>query len=243
MRTLILALALVLFPVSLLAQWLPGHSPQEMAARQEQKKAVPGVIYPVSPGDAPSKGPADAPVVVIEYSDFQCPYCQSTSEIMRQLVEKFPNKIRFVFKNHPLPNLHKDAQLAAEAALAAKAQGKFWEMHDLLFAFRDALGRTDLEGYARSIGLDMARFNRDLDNRVYAVQVAKEAQEVIDIGATGVPAVFVNGLFIKGSKPLEVYEEAVLAALGEIEASIHEDGDDEGCEEDDEAAAPGLDHP
>jgi protein-disulfide isomerase len=236
MRTLILALAVLLTPTSLLAQWLPGQSPLDIAARTTQKKAVPGVIYPVSPGDAPAKGPADAPVVVIEYSDFECPYCQKASETMRQLVEKFPDKVRFVFKNHPLPNLHKDAELAAEAALAAKAQGKFWEMHDLLFAFRDALKRDDLEGYARSIGLDMAQFNSALDNRVYAVEVAREAQEAIDIGATGVPAVFVNGLFIKGSKPLEVYEQAVLAALGEIEASAQDGGDDEGCADDDEAA-------
>jgi protein-disulfide isomerase len=234
MRILIFTLLLAVFPTSILAQWLPGQSPQELAARKDRKKAVPGVVYPVSPGDAPSKGPADAPVVVIEYSDFQCPYCQKTSETMQQLVEKFPDKIRFVFKNHPLPNLHKHAQLAAEAALAAGAQGKFWEMHDLLFAFRDALTRADLDAYAQSLGLDMTRFKADLDNRMYAVDVARQAQEVIDIGATGVPAVFINGVYINGSKPLEVYEQAVLAALGEIEAAVQEDGDDEGCVEDEE---------
>jgi predicted DsbA family dithiol-disulfide isomerase len=108
-------------------------------------------------------------------------------------------------------------------------------MHDLLFAFRDALKRDDLEGYARSLGLDMARFNAALDNRVYAVEVARQAQEAIDIGATGVPAVFVNGLYIKGSKPLEVYEQAVLVALGEIEAADQDNGDDAGCDEDEEA--------
>jgi len=232
MRTLILTLAFVLFPAYLHAQWLPGQSPQELTAHNGKKKAVPGVVYPVSPGDAPAKGPADAPVVVIEFSDFECPYCQKTSETMKQLVEKFPDKIRFVFKNHPLPNIHKHAELAAEASVAAKAQGKFWEMHDLLFAFRDALERPDLEGYAESVGLDMDRFRADLDNRVHAVRVAQEAQEAIDIGATGVPAVFVNGLYIKGAKPLEVYEEAVLAALGEVEAAAQEEGDG-GCEDDD----------
>ena len=241
MRILILAFTLLLIPASAPAQWLPGQSPQDIATRSNHKKAIPGVVYPVSPGDAPSKGPADAPVVVIEYSDFECPYCQKASETMRQLVEKFPDKVRFVFKNHPLPNIHKDAELAAEAALAAKAQGKFWEMHDLLFAFRDALKRPDLEGYARSIGLDMTRFNADLDNRVYAVEVAREAQEAIDLGATGVPAVFVNGMYIKGAKPLEDYEQAVRVALGEIEAAHQEDGDDPGCDEGDDAT-PAMDH-
>jgi len=232
MRILILTLAFALIPTYLHAQWLPGQSPQELTAHNGQKKAVPGVVYPVSPGDAAAKGPADAPVVVIEYSDFECPYCQKTSETMKQLVEKFPDKVRLVFKNHPLANIHKHAQLAAEAAVAAKVQGKFWEMHDLLFAFRDALERSDLEGYAESIGLDMNRFRADLDNRVYAVRVAQEAKEAIDIGATGVPAVFVNGVYIKGSKPLEVYEAAVLAALGEVEAAAQEDGD-AGCDDDD----------
>ena len=235
MRTLILTFALVLVPTYLHAQWLPGQSPQDLTREHAQKKAVPGVVYSVSPGDAPAQGPADAPVVVIEYSDFECPYCQKANETMKELVKKFPKKVRFVFKNHPLPNLHKHAELAAEAALAAKAQGKFWEMHDLLFAFRDALERQDLDSYAESLGLDMDRFRADLDNRVYAVDVAKEAQEAIAIGATGVPAVFINGLYIRGAKPLEVYEKAVLAALGEVQAAAQEDGDG-GCEDDDAPA-------
>ena len=235
MRTLILTLAFALVPAYLHAQWLPGQSPRDLAV-EHGKKAVPGVVYSVSPGDAPAQGPVDAPVVVIEYSDFECPYCQKANETMKQLVEKFPKKVRFVFKNHPLPNLHKHAELAAEAALAAKAQGKFWEMHDLLFAFRDALERSDLDSYAESLGLDMDRFRADLDNRVYAVKVAQEAQEAIAIGATGVPAVFVNGLYIRGAKPLEVYEKAVLAALGEVQSAAQEDGAG-GCEDDETPAA------
>lgn len=234
MRTLAL-LAVILIPLYASAQWLPGQSPTERAnPRSSTKRAVAGVVYPICVGDAPSKGPADAPVVVVEYSDFECPYCQRAHDAMKELAARFPDKVRLVFKNHPLPNLHKHAELAAEAALAAGAQGKFWKMHDLLFAFRDALTRDDLDAYAQSLGLDMVQFNDDLATARFRDQIQRETQEMLDIGATGVPAIFVNGLYIAGAKPLAVYEKAVQAALGEIEGAAADDGDDEasGCDDD-----------
>ncbi|HBB41677.1 MAG: hypothetical protein COW73_04015 [Nitrospirae bacterium CG18_big_fil_WC_8_21_14_2_50_70_55] len=226
-----LALALAFCPAFACAQWLPGQGPAAQALGV--KRAVAGVVYPIQAGDAPSAGPADAPVVVIEYSDFECPYCKQAHDTLKELVTRFPGKIRLVFKNHPLPNLHKHAQLAAEAALAAGAQGKFWEMHNLLFAFHDALTRADLDTYAQSLGLDLVRFNYDLARGRFRDQIERETQEMLNIGATGVPAVFVNGLYISGAKPLAVYEKAVQAALGEVEG-VAADGDTaDGC--DDEA--------
>ncbi len=237
MRLLILLLTLSIFPSLACAQWLPGQSPAERAARARLpipgvKRAIPGVVYPITVGNAPSKGPADAPVVVIEYSDFQCPYCKRAHDTMKELLARFPGKIRLVFKNHPLPNLHKHAQLAAEAALAAGAQGKFWEMYDLLFGFQDALTRDDLDTYAESLGLDMVQFNYDLATGRFREQIRRETQEVLAIGATGVPAIFVNGLYIKGAKPLAVYEKAVRAALGEVEGGVSGDGEEaSGCDD------------
>jgi len=239
MRLLPLLVTLALFPSLACAQWLPGQSPVERATPAQHsasKRAVPGVVYPIRVDGAPSKGPADAPVVVVEYSDFECPYCKRAHATMKELAERFPDKVRLVFKNHPLPNLHKHAQLAAEAALAAGAQGKFWEMHDLLFAFRDALTRKDLDDYAQSLGLDMVRFNYDLSTGRFRDRIRRETQEMLKIGATGVPAIFVNGVYIKGAKPLAVYEKAVQAALGEIEGGTMADGDDDeasGCDDDD----------
>ena len=232
MRIFPLLVTLFLFPTLACAQWLPGQSPTERAALKG-KRAIPGVVYAIPLGDAPSKGPADAPVVVVEYSDFECPYCKRAHDTMKELVARYPEKVRLVFKNHPLPHLHKHAQLAAEAALAAGAQGKFWEMHDLLFAFRDALTREDLDGYAQSLGLDMAKFRDDLSTGRFRDQIRRETLEVLKIGATGVPAIFVNGVYIKGAKPLEVYEKAVRAALGEIEGAAADDEDGaSGCDDD-----------
>ncbi len=233
MRTLTF-LAVLLIPLSACAQWLPGQSPAERATPKPSiKRAVPGAVYPIRVGDAPSKGPADAPVVVVEYSDFECPYCKRAHDTMKELTARFPDKVRLVFKNHPLPHLHKHAQLAAEAALAAGAQGKFWEMHDLLFAFRDALTREDLDAYAQSLGLDMVQFNYDLATGRFRDQIQRETREMLDIGATGVPAIFVNGLYIKGAKPLAIYEKAVQAALGEIEGAAMDDDDEaNGCDDD-----------
>jgi protein-disulfide isomerase len=235
MRTTLLPtlVVLLLFPSMGACQWLPGQSPEERTFRQQvatQKKAVQGAVYPISPGDAPSLGPADAPVVIVEYSDFQCPYCKRAQATVKELQAKYPDKVRLVFKNHPLA-MHKQAHLAAEAALAADAQGKFWEMHDLLFAFNDALERADLDAYAEEIGLDMQRFNDDLASQRFAERIREESREVLAIGATGVPAIFVNGVYIKGAKPLAVYEQAVLAALGEIDAASQVENGGEGCEE------------
>jgi len=236
MRIFPLLVTLALFPSLACAQWLPGQSPVELAARGRggaAKRAIPGVFYPIQVGDAPSKGPADAPVVIVEYSDFECPYCKRAHDTMKELVERFPDKVRLVFKNHPLPHLHKHAQLAAEAALAAGAQGKFWEMHDLLFAFRDALTRDDLDAYAQSLELDMVKFNYDLASGRFRARIKRETQEMLKIGATGVPAIFVNGVYIKGAKPLAIYEKAVQAALGEIEgAAVDDDDEASGCDDD-----------
>ncbi len=240
MRRLLPLLALlVALPAA--AQWLPGQSPAErlLLRAPTVKRAVPGAVYPISPGDAPSRGPADAPVVVVEYSDFQCPYCKRASQTLKRLLERFPKEVRLVFKNHPLPRLHPHAELAAEAALAAGAQGKFWEMHDLLFAFQPALSRADIDTYAQSLGLDMVRFNYDLSSGRFRERVAREAREVLSLGITGVPAVFVNGKYIKGAKPLSVYVAAVQAALGEMEAAADAgDGDEAGCEDEVPPAGP-----
>src|SRR5581483_2482422 len=108
-------------------------------------------------GDAPVKGPRDAPVTLLEFSDFQCPFCGRVGPTLKQLEDEYKGKLRIAFKNRPLP-FHQNAQLAAEAALAAGDQGKFWEMHDKLFANQQALERADLEPYAQEIGLNVNQF-------------------------------------------------------------------------------------
>lgn len=142
-------------------------------------------------GDRPSFGPEDAPFTIVEYSDFECPYCSQAAKTVTQLKEKYGDKVRFVFRQYPLP-FHKNAQLAAEASLAAHAQGKFWPFHDKLFENQRALSREDLEKYAEEVGLDMAKFKKALDEHTYADEVKADMELGEKVGVSGTPTMMVG---------------------------------------------------
>lgn len=136
-------------------------------------------------------GPADAKVTVVEFSDFQCPYCTRAAEVTNQIKEKYDN-VRFVFRQFPL-SFHKEAHLAAQAALAAGAQGKFWEYHDLLFENQKSLDRASLEKYAEQLGLDMAQFKKALDEGTYKDDVDADIALGTKVAVSGTPTMFING--------------------------------------------------
>ncbi len=169
-------------------------------------------VYPIKPGDSPAKGPANAPLVVVVFSDFQCPFCKRVEPTLAELEQKYAGKLRLVWKNYPLP-FHENAEPAAEAAMAAGAQGKFWEMHDKLFENSGALDRASLDKYAAALGLDLARFKADLDAHRQRARVQADMKEGAAIGVQGTPAVFINGRKIAGAYPLETFEKVAEAAL------------------------------
>ena len=145
--------------------------------------------------DAPMQGPRDAPVTVVVFSDFECPYCNRGRNTMADLRATFPRDVRVVWRNLPLSR-HEHAPAAAEAALEAYAQGgdaAFWRYHDLLFGHQDRLTRPDLEHYATLAGLDLARFRRALDEGVHADRVRNDMTLAERLGVDGTPAFFVNG--------------------------------------------------
>ena len=139
------------------------------------------------------RGPMNAPVTLVEYGDFECPYCGRAEPVVRELVQAFGNDLRFVFRHLPLVDVHEHARLAAEAAEAAGEQGKFWEMHDLLFAHQDALIYPDLMRYAAELDLDIDRFGDDLRSRRHAARIHRDVQSADASGAVGTPTMFVNG--------------------------------------------------
>ena len=143
-------------------------------------------------GVAPYKGPANARVTIVEFSDFQCPYCSKVVGPTKEILKQFPNDVKFVFKQFPL-DTHTDAQFGAEAALAAQAQGKFWEMHDRLYAGFPDLSRRTVIRYAKEIGLDMNKFTYEVDNHKHAARVRSEEQEGEAAGVGGTPTFFFNG--------------------------------------------------
>lgn len=167
---------------------------------------------------APSIGPADAPVTLIEFSDFECPYCQSFTATLEQIKEAYEGDVRVVFLQFPLRDIHPNAQKAAEASLCAFDQGKFWEAHDIYFAQRDNLDVPGLKGLAEQLDLDVDRFSACLDSGTYADRVDAEMSAGVSVGVSGTPAVFVNGRPLPGGAvPFEMVAELIddeLARLG-----------------------------
>ncbi len=166
----------------------------------------------VAVGDAPIKGPKNAPVTIVEFSDFQCPFCGRVPPTLKQLESDYGNKIRIAFRMQPLP-FHDHAQLAAEAALAAHEQGKFWEMHDLLFANQQKLERADLENYAKQLGLNMDKFKSALDTGKFKGVIDKDKAEAAKVGANGTPTFFINGNRLVGAQPADAFKKMIDAEL------------------------------
>jgi len=147
----------------------------------------------ISTAGDPVRGPANARVTIVEFSDFQCPYCSKAVTETKALMRQFPNDVKLVFKQFPLTGSHSQAEFGAEAALAAQAQGKFWEMHDMLYAGYPDISRATVMGYARKLGLDMTRFTAELATHKYKARVDAEEKEGEDVDVAGTPTFFING--------------------------------------------------
>jgi formate-nitrite transporter family protein len=148
-------------------------------------------------------GPPNARVTVVTYGDYDCPACQSRHRATEKMFDRLRGRVRFVYRHFPLLKVHAHALRAAEAAEAAAAQGKFWQMHRLLYLHSNKLRDSDLRGYARTIGLDLVRFDREMASGVYADQIKKSCYDSIINGISGAPTTFVNGvLFAKSGVEL-----------------------------------------
>lgn len=160
-----------------------------------------------------SQGPIHAPVVVVEYGDFECPSCKQAAPAVEIMLHRFENKVRFVFRHFPVFDIHSHALQAAEAAECAGAQGKFWEMHDKLFEHQTHLDREHLLRYADELGLDMARFAAELDDEVYRQRIHEHLESGKRSGVRGTPGFFVNGRIVDVSFGLHALLDAVDDAL------------------------------
>jgi len=177
---------------------------------EDQRKPSPPLAVPVGADDH-ALGPADAPLTLVEYADYECPDSRRAYPIVKALLRRFGPRLRFVFRNFPLSQVHGQAEHAAEVAEAAAAQGKYWEMHDRLFERQFALDDVYLIEYAGDLGLDAARVERELEGRVHQPRVRADFRSGLQSGVKGTPTFFVNGVRFRGPWDEELLARALEA--------------------------------
>jgi protein-disulfide isomerase len=169
----------------------------------------PVIRVEVSIKDAPFRGPANAPVTLVEFSDFECPFCKRAHPTLMQVLEKYPGEVKLVYRDFPLKSIHPQAQRAAEAARCAQDQGKFWEYYDTLFTESPKLSPDDLKRYAAQVGLDGAKFDACVAAGLHKPAVQRDIDEGTRLGIDGTPAFFVNGRPLTGAQPLEAFARVI----------------------------------
>jgi protein-disulfide isomerase len=155
----------------------------------------------------PSKGPANAPITILEISDFECPFCSRGWMTLDRILQEYPGKIRLTFRNFPL-QFHQNARPAAEAALSAGDQGKFWEMYDKIFSTK-TMDRQSLLSHAKELKLDMKKFTKCLDEQCHREQIDRDIQESMKLRVNGTPCFFINGKRLVGAQPYEVFKQMI----------------------------------
>jgi protein-disulfide isomerase len=186
---------------------------RELLNRLETEHKVNRFIQPLrfsvdAPG-RPSSGQSSAPVTIVTFSDFQCPYCKEYTSVLKEAQKTYGDKLRIVFRQFPLTSIHANAQKAAEASLCAANQNKFWEMHDQLFQTQSLLNVKDLKGKAKDLGLDTAAFDACLDGGRSAALVHEDMVAGFRAGVEGTPSTFINGMFVNGVIPIDALKDMI----------------------------------
>jgi protein-disulfide isomerase len=212
----VVAAAIVAALLSWLVFRLIARLPAEMRARQLLATAedMLDLSDDVDPERDHVRGPDSAPVTLVEYGDYECPYCGQAEVVIRELLDQFGDELRYVWRHLPLNDVHSNAQTAAEAAEAAGAQGRFWEMHDKLLASQDELTPRDLKRYTQELGLDIDRWWDELRRHEHAERVSEDVASADSSGVAGTPSFFINGVRHQGPYDLETLTKAVRAARG-----------------------------
>jgi protein-disulfide isomerase len=198
---------------------------QELLKRLQERGGTQILLQPgkirIAYDPARLRGSPQAPVVIVEFSDFQCPFCRKVQSTLKNLLEKYQGQVSLAYRDFPLRGLHSQAELAAEASRCAVEQGKFWEYHDLLFGNPDKLGRAGVAGLAQSLGLNEKQFEACLSSGKYTKQIEQDLQDGIRAGVEGTPGIFINGILLSGAQPEAAFEKIIRA---ELEASKEKRG-------------------
>jgi protein-disulfide isomerase len=194
-----------------------GRSPSQPVGAVTQAAGTQDQAQParleIEDGGSPSLGPNDAPIVIVEFSDYNCPYCQVWHiETFGPLMDAYPGKIRFVYRDYPITS--QESFVAAQAAHCAGEQDAFWAFHDALFSGGRGLGRSAYQAYAQALGLDATALMTCLDSEEYAEQVQADARYAAGLGISGTPTFFINGIPLVGAQPIARFTQVIEAELG-----------------------------
>jgi protein-disulfide isomerase len=194
-----------------------SSSAQPQASVADEPQQV--TRYDVPIDDDPIRGPEDAPITIIEFSDYECPYCRKWhAEVYGRLFEDYPDQVRMVYRDFPLFSIHPNAMPAAEAANCAYEQGSFWEFHDKLFGMELALSAEAYRQYAQDLGLDVDAFNECVETRRYQDEVQADYAYASELGVRSTPTFFINGIALVGAQPYEVFQQVIDKELaGELD--------------------------
>ena len=189
---------------------------QELLKRLQERDGTillqPGKVQ-VTYDPARLRGSPQAAVMIVEFSDFQCPFCRKVQSTLKNLLEKYQGQVSLAYRDFPLRGMHSQAELAAEASRCAVEQGRFWEYHDLLFGNPDKLNRSGVAGMAQSLGLNEKQFDACLSSGKYTKQIEQDLQDGIRAGVEGTPGIFINGILLSGAQPEAAFEKVIRAEL------------------------------
>jgi len=182
-------------------------------AEARPQRPDPAERHAVDVTGAPVRGPEDAKVTIVEFADFQCPFCSRVNTTLSQIREQYPDEVKIVFKHLPL-RIHPQAPGAHAAAEAAHRQGRFWEMHDRIFSNQSDLAPETFTGYAGQVGLDVDAFKKDVSSDEVKKRIDADTREAAKLGVSGTPAFFINGKYIAGAQPFEAFKQRIDEELG-----------------------------
>jgi len=195
-----------------LAQQRSADRRETFVAALRAKTAIRVALEPprqlIAKADRPSQGPENAPIEIVEFSDFQCPYCEAAFPTVKTVLSTYGDRIHFVYRHFPL-NIHPQARPAAEAAQCAAEQGKFWPFHDALFGDQSKLGDSDLKATAARLGMNSARFDQCVDSHKYRGDVDADLRAGEEAGVNGTPAFYINGRLLSGAQPLDTFKQVI----------------------------------
>jgi protein-disulfide isomerase len=190
---------------------------QELLNRMHAQAGTPAVLpsgkVKVGYDPARLRGSSQAPVMIVEFSDFQCPFCRKVQGTLKSLLERYQGQVSLAYRDFPLRGMHSQAEFAAEASRCAGEQGRFWEYHDLLFANPEKLNRNGMAGMAAGLNLDEQRFDTCVSSGKYAKQIEQDLQDGIRAGIEGTPGIFINGILLSGAQPQAAFEKIIQAEL------------------------------